>query len=450
MAQVESDLESDGQTPSLTRRTFLQATLAGSTTALLTNCSMPNTPTPIVKQPTTLHWLCEGGYKGDITSIQLLTQMYNALNNDQVTITVDSGTTYDVLQQMFTNSDPAKRAQYDILSIDVVWITDVASNGWVIPLDRYWRDYKKNNRYLPIPLQAASYHDQLYGAPLHTDVGILYYRTDFADIIKPENIKSWDDLASMAQEAQQQYHVPLGFAWQALPFEPAGNVFEGLICNFVEILFGYGGKIFDNPHSPSQVLVNSQEARNALKNMLTWAKTISPGVINDNADNSTYKWTNGTAAFMRNWPAAVVDSIDHSASSIADKFAITTLPSGGCLGGWQLAINSNSSQVKQDHAWNFIWWMLQHDAQHYLAIKENYPVTLTEIYHDEQVTNRNMYYSRIKDYINNAQFRPAIPNYQAVTKFIATMIKNVLTGKATPEDALPILEAQLQKLIATK
>ena len=68
----------------------------------------------------------------------------------------------------------------------------------------------------------------------------------------------------MAQEAQQQKGVHSGFTWQALPFEPSGNVYEGLICNFVEILSGYGGQIFDNPHNPSLVLVNSQEARNAL------------------------------------------------------------------------------------------------------------------------------------------------------------------------------------------
>ena len=94
--------------------------------------------------------------------------------------------------------------------------------------------------------------------------------------------------------------------------------------------------------------------------------------------------------------------------------------------------------------------MLQHDAQHYLAIKENFPVTLAEIYSDPQINKRNIYYSRIQDYINNAQLRPTIPNYQDATKAIATMINKVFTGAATPEDALPVLEAQLQKLISSK
>ena len=154
---------------------------------------------------------------------------------------------------------------------------------------------------------------------------------------------------------------------------------------------------------------------------------------------------------MRNWPSAVVDSSNHSASLIVDKFGITTLPLGrGCLGGWQLAINSYSTPEKQDKAWNFIWWMLQHDAQRYLAIKENFPVTLAEIYDDEQIKKRNIYYNRIKDYINNSQSRPAMPNYQDVTKAIATMINDIFTDKTTPDEALPALEAQLQKFVSSK
>jgi multiple sugar transport system substrate-binding protein len=461
MAQVE--IANDKQAQSLTRRTFLQDALAGGTsTTLLAGCALSNqasiTPTPIVKKPTILNWICETGYNGSIASFQMLTQRYNALNKDQITINVQSGAAYGELQQMFNDPDPAKRAQYDILSLDVVWISEFASKGWIISLDdRYWPNDRTRQPYLKIPLQAASYHGKIYGAPMHTDVGILYYRTDFSDIIKPENIKSWDNLASMALEAQQQKGVRSGFTWAALA-ESENPYDEGLICNFVEMLSGYGGKIFDNPREPSLVLVNSPEARNTLYKMSTWIQTISPGVTNFRRDGAAREWISGQAAFMRNWPAFVINSSDHSNSVIADKFDITTLPfsttphlGGGCLGGWQLAINSNSTPEKQDKAWNFIWWMLQHDAQHYLAIKENFPVTLAEIYVDKQINKRNVYYSRIQNYINNAQFRPSTPNYyQGVRGPIVTMISSVFAGTATPDEALAVLETQLQKVVHSR
>ena len=223
---VQLETSKGGLAQSLTRRTFLQGTLVSST-ALVAGCAST------VNKPTTLNWICEEGYQGDIKSFQMLAHMYSALNKDQVTIEVRERTKHERLQQMFTDPVPAKRAQYDILSLDVVWTSEFASNGWVIPLDRYWPDYNKTNLYLPITLKAASYHNKLYAAPLHSDVGVLYYRTDFSDIIKPENIKSWDELASMALEAQQEKSVHSGFTWQALPFEPSsGTVFEGLMCNF--------------------------------------------------------------------------------------------------------------------------------------------------------------------------------------------------------------------------
>jgi trehalose/maltose transport system substrate-binding protein len=57
------------------------------------------------------------------------------------------------------------------------------------------------------------------------------------------------------------------------------------------------------------------------------------------------------------------------------NFQIVALPSGpkapskSCLGGWNLAINNFSPN--KDAAWKFIHWMLQEDAQQYLAVKES-------------------------------------------------------------------------------
>ena len=60
--------------------------------------------------------------------------------------------------------------------------------------------------------------------------------------------------------------------------------------------------------------------------MRTWIQTISPDVTKYKETGASDEWKSGQATFMRNWPLAVVDSSDHSASSIADKFDITTLP----------------------------------------------------------------------------------------------------------------------------
>ncbi len=457
MTRVE--MQNDGPTQS--RRTFLRGTLAGSA-MLLGGCSLPfqvnNAPTPIVKEPVTLNWICETGFKSDIKSFEMLARMYNTLNHDQITVNVHPGTAYDTLQQMLTSQNPADRVQYDILSLDVVWMSEFASKNWIIPLDRYWPNWRSKattTSYLQAPFQAASYHGQLWGAPLHTDVGILYYRKDMVG--SEPNIKSWDDLERMALEAQSQKGLRWGFTWQAQPFDGNGKVNEAMICNLVEILSGYGGKIFDDAHNPAQVLIDSSEARKALSKMKSWLQTISPDVTNNDEGRSTLQWKTGQAVFMRNWPAAVVDSLDHSSSQVFDKFDIITLPfstdshtGGGCLGGYQLAINYFSSIEKRDAAWKFIWWMLQHDAQHYLAVQENFPVTLAEIYDDDEIKNRNPYYNRVKNYVNNAQFRPVLPHYQCATKAIATMIKNIFNDQTTSDEALPLLKGQLQSILALK
>lgn len=444
--QVHNDVDGQPMQP-LTRRTFLRNTLTGGASmALLAGCA---TATPIKRAPVTLKWICEDGHKSDIQSFSTLVTLYNKVNQDNIHVDVEPGTAHDLLKDMLTQRDRASRARYDIMSLDVVWMSEFASQGWIVPLDQYWSKDDQAN-YLLKPRQAATYQGQIWGAPLHTDVGVLYYRKDFFDPAKDGQLKTWDDLQSQASRIMLARHLRSGFTWQGQPFKGPGQQqpFEGMICNFVEFLSGYGGKVFNDSYT--QVLVNRPEAQRGFQKMVEFANTISPTAKTYQETQSTYEWKSGQAAFMRNWPLAIIDSIDHASSQVADRFDVMSLPSQvkPCLGGWQMAINSASDSDKQQAAWQFIQWMLQSDAQRFLAVKEDFPVTLTAMYADPEINNWNPYYHRLQSYIDNAQFRPAIPRYQDVTQAIASNVNAAFTGQLTPDAALQTLETQLNHILA--
>ncbi len=259
----------------------------------------------------------------------------------------------------------------------------------------------------------------------------------------------------MAGAAHTQLKIPYGFAWQ-------GRQFEGLVCNFVEILSAYGGAIFDNVYDPQRVVVASNAgALEALTAMTQWVRTISPNMINDIEADSTTKWIAGNAAFMRNWPGAMSDSKNNAKSQISEKFDISELPSPAipCLGGWQLAINSYAEKTKQDAAWEFISWMLKKDAQQYLAVKEAYAATLTTIYDDPYVQQANPFYASLRKSIDKAQSRPITPHYQCLANEIELYIHRALVDQThralvdqtyQPAKALQDLQGALEKVLEKK
>jgi ABC-type glycerol-3-phosphate transport system substrate-binding protein len=255
----------------------------------------------------------------------------------------------------------------------------------------------------------------------------------------------------MCQEAKASQKQAWRFAWQ-------GQLFEGLVCNFIEVLSSHkdgrnqGGQIFDDPVHPTRVMINSQAALETLNQMTNWVQTISPEtVLTDREPDSSASWIRGDAAFMRNWPHYITDSSDISAK-VADKFNVTTLPSQSksCLGGWQFAINNSSPN--KDAAWELIKWLLQEDAQRYLAANESFAVTLQKIYDDPYINQQIPFYSSLKDIVeNSAQLRPMVPHYPTcVTQAIQNCVRQTLFTPSCypPGRALQDLEKELQRILA--
>jgi trehalose/maltose transport system substrate-binding protein len=427
----------------LSRRVFLQRAqevgLSSSIVALLLDaCATSATA------PTSITWY-SGGEVNASQAFSELVQHFNAVNEHNIFVNqhpILDNTLYNKLFAAFS----AHQGQPEVLSVDVVWMSKFAANRWIIPLDPYWTEQQRKN-YLAVPLKAASYENKQWGAPLYTDAGVLFYRTDLPEVIDVARLTLWRDFIQMARAAQTKLGMPYGFAWQA-------KQFEGLVCNFVEILSAYGGAIVDDVHNPHKVIVGTNSgALEALTAMTQWVQTISPDIINDIETDTTNKWISGKTAFMRNWPGAISDSKNNAKSQVSEKFDVSKLPAPAipCLGGWQLAINSYAESAKQDAAWEFISWMLQEDAQQYMAVKDAFAVTLASIYDDPSVQQANPFYSSLKSSIDHAQFRPIAPHYQCLANEIELHVHRALADQTyLPARALQDLQIALEKVLEKK
>lgn len=427
------------------RRTFLERAVALGLTSSAALSLLEACGGSSGASTTTIAWTSEHNASA-IMVYEPLVKTFNQTNTNHIHVIYHSGPAST--DQFRTNTITmlrARNASNDLLSLDIIWPAEFASNQWTVALDQKW-PASERAKYLPGPIQGCTYNGNVWAAPLRTDVGLIYYRTDV--ISTPP--QSWDELTNLAQQAQGQGKTPHGYVWQ-------GAQYEGMVCNFVEMLYGYGGSVLD-PNNPTKVTVNSPEAQQALAKMVSWIGTISPTAI------TTYKeeearaaWQDGDSSFMRNWPYAYALGNDAKTSKIAGKFEVHPMLYGGsnalghsAIGGWQLAINAFSSPEKQDAAWKFIEYMLGPGPQKQLAIQASLAVTLSSIYDDAEVIKSNPLFGRLKSILHNARPRPVSALYPEITYAIQLRIHNALTKQSSPAGALSLLQTDLEQILARK
>jgi len=426
----------------MNRRTFLERAIAiglstSAAATLLDACGGTTNSTGGNGQTTNVVWQSENDTSGTYPAI---VDAYNTSNKDGVHVTWRNGPsgTGDILT-IYDNTLRARSGNIDVMSIDVVYPAEFASNGWTVPLDSRWPASDRAN-YLPGPIKSCTYNGQVVAAPLRTDLGVLYYRKDIVSTAPT----TFDELTSMAKSNASK--AKYGFVWQ-------GSQYEGLVCDFSEVLHGYGGDVLD-PNDPKKVIVNSPAGIQALTEMVSWVGTISPTSITTFTEEPCRQaFQNGDAIFMRNWPYAYSLGNDPTKSKVAGKFDISALPYGGSgtvghstVGGWNMAINAFSKNP--DASWSFIKYMLGAVAQKQLAIKGSFTPALQSVYSDAAVQTAQPLFTKLQPILQNSLPRPVSPVYPDLSNIIQNHVHQALTKAASPADALSALQTELQALVS--
>ena len=414
--------------------------VVGGGVAWLTHAQRPQTSSQISPPsgPTTITW--ESEYDGTGVYAALV-DSFNKTNKDNIHVIYNNGpvNTGD-LRTQFVTAFRARNGSPDVISMDIIWPAEFAANQWIIPLDDKWPASERAN-YFPGPLAGCTFNGHVVAAPLRMEAGLIYYRNDIISSAP----STWDDMTNMAKSAQSK--VKYGYVWQ-------GAQYEGLVCDFVEVLYGYGGSVLD-PNNPKTVTVNSAEANAALTRMVNWVGGISPTAITAYMEeNARTTFENGDAAFMRNWPYAYALGNDASTSKVAGKIGVHLMLYGGsnttghsCIGGWQLGINAFSKNP--DAAWKFIHYMLSPAAQKQIALQASLTVTLLNIYDDPDVLLKNPFFGNLKPVFQTALPRPVTPKYPDVATAIQLRVHQALTKQSSVSAALTALESDLKSIVAS-
>ncbi|PSN18942.1 ABC transporter substrate-binding protein [filamentous cyanobacterium CCP5] len=339
----------------------------------------------------------------------------------------------DSVENLYTTSFLLGDSPFDLIYSDVVWIPKFAAAGWVMDLsERIEASGLDLDSFSAADLASGRYQDGLYRLPFRSDVGMLYYRTDIIDQLGVAPPETFEELKEIAQRAQAETDVDLGYVWQGLQY-------EGLVTNFVEIITGYGGFWIDA--DTLEVGLDQPEAVQAVEFLRSTIETgITPaGVTNYLEEDALRPFENGNAMFMRNWPYAWAE-VNAEDSPVRGKVALKPMvhapgqEPAACLGGWGFAISKSTPHP--DEAWKVVEFFTARQSQKQFIIENAYVPSRPDLFTDVDVLNAYPHYEELKAVAEFATPRPPVGQYAQLSDILQRYLSSALTNQMTAEAAM--------------
>lgn len=347
----------------------------------------------------------------------------------------------DEQHQFYVINLEGKSSDFDVLSLDVIWVPEFARAGWLVDLS-HLLPKEEREAFFPGPIQAVTYGERIYAIPWYIDSGVLYYRKDLLGKYGFAVPKTWQELVETARFITSREEGLYGYIWQ-------GKQYEGLVCNVLEFIWSNGGDVLRDGRG----VIDSAENVYALRFMrdLIGKYKVTPPLVTTAIEEPTrHIFGSGRAVFMRNWPYAW-NIFQRDGSPVKGKVGISMLPSfpgkkpAATLGGWQLGVNRHSKHPGA--AEKLIKFLSSSESQRALALALGYKPARRSLYSDGKLIREQPFIAGLYDIFMNARPRPASPYYMMITQVMQPEFSAAISGIKTPEDALKSVQKQIEHIL---
>jgi multiple sugar transport system substrate-binding protein len=411
--------------------------MLGALALVLTACSSSSTPTSGAGGDAASSNL-DG--RGPITYVQgkdnsnvvrPLVAKWNAAHPKEMVTFKEQTDKADQQHDDLVQNFQAKNANYDVMSVDVIWTAEFAAKGWLQPLTGKMKI--DTSGMLPAPIKTATYNGVPYAAPVSSDGGILFYRKD---LVKTPP-KTWAEMMSMCSIAKAKN---IGcYAGQFAQY-------EGLTVNTAEAINSAGGTII-GPDGKSTV--TTPQATKGLQNLVTAYANgdIPKEAITFQEEQGRTAFEAGKLLFMRNWPYVYNLAKTDASSTVKKTLGMTALPGesgpgASSLGGHNAAISVYSKNKATAH--DFLQFLTSPDQQKAFAIQGSLAPVLSALYTDPTLVAKLPYLTVLKTSIDNAVPRPVSPFYPAVSKAVQDNAYAAIKGDVPLGTALANMQKAIQ------
>ena len=339
----------------------------------------------------------------------------------------------------FVNKLASGDKSVDIMGLDVVYVAEFASAGWLMDLT----NKIDTDAMLDGPVEGATYDGKLVAAPWFTNSSVLFYRQDVLEQLGAEVPTTYEGWMELADQAVGINGIEYGADFQAAQS-------EALVTNWVEYVWNNGGDVLDESGDPVINSENNVEATNIMKKLVD--EYAPEGITTYTETESEQVFKEGKCLFIRDWSGFWTSGQDEG-SKVAGKIAATKLPTGPngeeshtCLGGLDLVVNNAIDEKQKAAAVEFINYMMSADTQKEMTLISSQPPVVKDVYTDSEILEEIPFYADFYDIIMTGKSRPLSPKYAKVSDAIQRNIHQALTGETDVVTALVKLQEEVEAL----
>jgi arabinogalactan oligomer/maltooligosaccharide transport system substrate-binding protein len=320
----------------------------------------------------------------------------------------------------------------DILRSDIGWVTQFASQRYLLPIDSYVSQSDRSD-YLSVPLSYDWYNGHLYGLPQVTDfLALLYNKAEFAKVGITSPPATMADFKAAAMKVVQSKAATYGF-------ETTGTSYYVL-----PFLWAFGGGMIDQHN---HILVNNAGSVAGLNFLLKLQNSdqVMPAKVDfsNGYNNMVNDFKSGQTAMIFDGPFEVSNILTGSAfTGNPSNLGIAGIPTGSGgqtgspVGGQSYVISAGTTHPAE--AYKFISFMSSTASQVAIANANHTLPTRQSAYQGPGVSSdpviKAFYHIR-----NTAVARPAIPAGGYLFDAFDSNIQAALDGAENTTDALNVV-----------
>jgi N,N'-diacetylchitobiose transport system substrate-binding protein len=334
----------------------------------------------------------------------------------------------------------------DVAEVGTTWVGEFADAGALVDLAPRVRDAGLADGLVDGLVEAGTLGDALYGMPWYAGVRSVIYRTDvFAELgLQPPT--TWEELVAVGQRIKEARP-------DMVPLPIAGDD-EFVVYPF---LWGAGGQVATKNGDAWVSGVDSPQAREGIRFYSDLALKhgfSTPAAANWRGTDVSDAFAKGQAAmiFSGNWvPKAILEDAPDLKGKIG-AFPIPG-PDGGLapsvLGGSLLSVFETSDD--QDLAWQLVEMMGTGEFAAEWAQQSGYFPGATALLNESVQSPDPLVAPFARQMAESGRSVPVTPAFGQIQgkKTIAAMMRSILTGEATVEQATSAAAAEMNQIFAS-
>lgn len=359
---------------------------------------------------------------------------------------------YEKLREALVLDFTSQKPRFDVVLIDIVWLGEFATAGWVAPLEGFYGNPALSDPaldlpdFFPILLDSiGSWDKKVYGLPFDNYSGLLFYNKcmlkDAGFDRPPATWQELKDVYGPALTRDKRY----AYALQSAQGETQS-------CDsFMRFVWPFGGSLLTDKFEPN---LSSRNSLAGLKFRQALMRFMPPDVVNWEHEPVVQALADGRVAMITEWSGWYKWLTDPKTSKISPCLGVAVEPAGPAgrrpaLGGFSLGVSARSGREKQEAAWLFIQWITSKQKARDFILAGGVPGRRSA-YRDEALRRRYPYFDPLVvswERYGNAIYRPRFQEWPAISRIIAATGTDMMRGRITVDAGAKMIDDQVRYIL---